>query len=58
MILKTTQGDTPHCALFKTLEDLKNSGIIIWDIGMFLVCAINYFESPTTYGRPQLFDII
>jgi hypothetical protein len=25
---------------------------------MFLDCAINYFESPTTYGRPQLFDII
>jgi hypothetical protein len=25
---------------------------------MFLDCAINYFESPTAYGRPQLFDII
>jgi hypothetical protein len=27
-------------------------------MGMFLDCAINYFESPTAYGRPQLFDII
>ena len=59
MILKNTKGDTPHNALFKTFEDLRKSGKIIWDLGMFLDCAKNYFESPpTTYGRRKLFDII
>jgi hypothetical protein len=57
MILKT-KGDTPYIALYKTLEDLKNSGMSTWDIGMFLECATLYFESPTALGRPQLIDII
>jgi hypothetical protein len=57
MILKT-KGDTPYIALYKTLEDLKNSGMSTWDIGMFLECATLYFESPTAFGRPQLIEII
>jgi hypothetical protein len=57
MILKT-RGDSPYNALYKTLEDIKSTGINTWDIGMFLDCATNYFESPTSYGRPELLDII
>ena len=38
MILKT-KGDTPYNALYKTLEDLKKSGMNTWDIGMFLECT-------------------
>jgi hypothetical protein len=58
MILKTTQGNTPCNALFKTLEDLRKVRISFKDMGMFLDCAKNYFESPTIYGRPQLIETI
>ena len=46
-----SKGESPYNALYKTLEDLKKSGISSWDIGMFLECATYYFESPTAYGR-------
>ena len=57
MILKT-RGDSPFNSLEKTFEDLKNSGMGTWDFSMFLDSATSYFESPTTYGRTELFDII
>jgi hypothetical protein len=58
LILKTTQGDSPSNALFKTLEDLRKVRISFKDMSMFLDCAKNYFEIPSIYGRPQLIETI